>query len=119
MVWIAPEARERISDLPELQTIPAGIEIFTPCGVSEGQVAFFIEEERALVVAEFFLGTPTGLQLCPSPATGDIEEFAESMNELRQLPIERVLVAHGSPVLSAGADAITAALESFARDHRA
>jgi glyoxylase-like metal-dependent hydrolase (beta-lactamase superfamily II) len=118
-VWIAPEARERISDLPEPQTIPAGIEVFTPRGVSEGQVAFFIKEERTLVVAEFFLGTPTGLQLCPPPSTGDIGEFAESMNELRLLPIERVLVAHGPPVLAAGAEAIAAALDSFAGDHRA
>ena len=118
-VWISPEARERISDLPEPQTIPAGIETFTPRGVSEGQVAFFIKEERALVVAEFFLGTPTGLQLCPSPATADIDEFAESMNELRLLPIERILVAHGQPVLAAGADAIAAALDSFAGDQRA
>lgn len=118
-VWIDPVARERISDLPEARTIPAGIEIFTPRGVSEGQVAFFVKEERALVVAEFFLGTQTGLQLCPSPATGDIDQFAESMNELRLLPIERVLVAHGQPILEAGADAIAAALDSFAGDHRA
>ena len=117
-VWIDPVARERISDLPKARTIPAGIEIFTPRGVSEGQVAFFVKEERTLVVAEFFLGTPTGLQLCPSPATGDIDQFAESMNELRLLPIERVLVAHGQPILEAGVDAIAAALDSFAGDHR-
>lgn len=118
-VWIEPVAREPISDLPERRTIPAGIEVFTPRGVGEGQVAFFIKDERALVVAEFFLGTPTGLQLCPSPATRDIGEFAESMNELRLLPIERVLVAHGPPILGAGSDAIAGALDSFAGDHRA
>jgi glyoxylase-like metal-dependent hydrolase (beta-lactamase superfamily II) len=82
-------AWERISDLREPRTIPAGIEVFTPRGVNEGQVAFFIKEERSLVVAEFFVGTPTGLQLCPSPTTRDIGEFTESMNELRLLPIER------------------------------
>jgi glyoxylase-like metal-dependent hydrolase (beta-lactamase superfamily II) len=117
-VWISPEVRERISDLPEPQTIPADIETFTPRGVREGQVAFFIKAERALVVAEFFLGTPTGLQLCPSPATADIDEFARSMNDLRRLPIECVLVAHGPPVLAAGADAIATALDSFAADQR-
>jgi glyoxylase-like metal-dependent hydrolase (beta-lactamase superfamily II) len=91
--------------------------VFTPRGVSEGQVAFFIEEERTLIVAEFFLGTTTGVQLLPSPATIDMGEFADSMNELRRLPIERVLVAHGPPVLEGGTDAIAAALDSFAGDH--
>jgi glyoxylase-like metal-dependent hydrolase (beta-lactamase superfamily II) len=115
-VWIDPVARERINDLPKLRALPAGIEVFTPRGVSEGQVAFFIEEERALIVAEFFLGTTTGLQLLPSPTTVDIDEFADSINELRRLPIERVLVAHGPPVLKEGTDAIAAALDSFAGD---
>jgi glyoxylase-like metal-dependent hydrolase (beta-lactamase superfamily II) len=118
-VWIAPVARERIGDLPWLRTIPAGIEVFTPRGVDEGQVAFFVEEERTLVVAEFFVGTPTGLELCPSPAERDLAEFAASMCELRRMPIDRVLVAHGQPVFEAGAEAIAAALDSFARDHRA
>lgn len=118
-VWIDPVGRQRISDLPKLGTVPATIEVFAPRGVNEGQVAFYLKEERALVVAEFFLGTPTGLRLCPSPATEDINEFAESMNELRRLPIVRVLVAHGSPVLDAGADAIAAALDTFAKDQRA
>ena len=118
-VWIDPVARERISDLPRLRTIPAGIVVFTPRGVNEGQVAFFIEEERTLIVAEFFLRTRTGLRLCPSPATRDIGEFTESMDELRRLPIDPVLIAHGQPILEAGADAITAALDYFAEDHRA
>jgi glyoxylase-like metal-dependent hydrolase (beta-lactamase superfamily II) len=118
-VWIDSAARVRTDGLPKLQAIPAGIEVFTPRGVSEGQVAFFIEEERTLVVAEFFLGTPTGLRLLPSPTTNDIHAFTESMNELRRLPIDRVLLAHGPPVFDAGADAIAAALDAFAEDHRA
>lgn len=118
-VWIEPAARERIRDLPKLRTFPAGIEVFTPRGVSEVQVSFFITDERTLVVAEFFLGTPTGLKLCPSPATADISEFARSLDELGLLPIERVLVAHGQPVLGAGADAIAAAPDAFVGDHHA
>jgi glyoxylase-like metal-dependent hydrolase (beta-lactamase superfamily II) len=118
-VWIEPAARERIRDLLQLRIIPTGIDVFTPRGVSEGQVAFFITEERTLVVADFFLGSSTGLQVCPSPTTGDIGEFAKSLDELRLLPIERVLVGHGQPVLDAGADAIAAALDAFAGGHDA
>jgi len=118
-VWIDSAARVRIGGLPKLPALPAGIEVFKPRGVDEGQVAFFIEEEGTLVVAEFFLGTATGLRLLPSPTASDIDAFTESMNELRRLPIERVLVAHGPAVFDAGADAIAAALDAFAEDHRA
>jgi glyoxylase-like metal-dependent hydrolase (beta-lactamase superfamily II) len=118
-VWIDSAARVRIGGLPKLRALPAGIEVFKPRGVNEGQVAFFIKEEGTLVVAEFFLGTATGLRLLPSPTTSDIDAFTESMNELRRLPIERVLVAHGPPVFDAGADAMAAALDAFAEDHRA
>jgi glyoxylase-like metal-dependent hydrolase (beta-lactamase superfamily II) len=118
-VWIDSAARVRIGDLPKLRALPTGIEVFKPRGVNEGQVAFFIEEERTLVVAEFFLGTSGGLRLLPSPTTSDIDAFTESMSELRRLPIDRVLVAHGPPVFERGGDAIAAALDAFAEDHRA
>jgi hypothetical protein len=35
------------------------------------------------------------------------------MRELEELPIERVLVAHGQPVLSRGGEAIAAALRRY------
>lgn len=112
-VWIDSSARSRIADLPRLHLLPEGISGFVPRGVSEGQVAFLIEPERALVVAEFFLGTGSGLRVCPSPATGDMREFADSLAELERLPIERVLVAHGPPVLERGNEAIASALQAF------
>jgi glyoxylase-like metal-dependent hydrolase (beta-lactamase superfamily II) len=118
-VWIDSAARVRIGDLSKLLALPVGIEVFKPRGVREGQVAFFIREERTLVVAEFFLGTSTGLRLLPSPTTSDLDAFTESMSELRRLPIDRVLVAHGPPVFDAGGDAIAAALDAFAEDDRA
>jgi glyoxylase-like metal-dependent hydrolase (beta-lactamase superfamily II) len=112
-VWIDPSARARVSDLPSLGAVPAGIDVFKPRGVDEGQVAFFIVSEHALVTAEFFLGAADGLRVCPSPRTGDMSEFAESLSELTRLPIERVLVAHGPPVLEKRHAAILAALHSF------
>lgn len=110
-VWSDPLARARISDLPELGAVPAGIDIFKPRGVDEGQVAFFISSEHALVVAEFFRGTAAGLRVCPSPATSDMSEFMVSLAELARWPIERVLVGHGPPVQERGAAAIFAALQ--------
>lgn len=112
-VWADPAARERIRDLAQLEAVPPGIAVFAPRGVDEGQVAFLIEAEQTLVVAEFFLGTAAGLRVCPSPATRNLREFVKSLKELERLPIERVLVAHGPPVLNDGKDAISAALQAF------
>jgi hypothetical protein len=79
--------------LPELAALPKGIEAFTPEGVDEAQVAFRIVAEETLVVAEFFLGTETGLRVLPSPTTRDLSAFLASLERLRDAPIERVLVA--------------------------
>ncbi|MGH2934351.1 MAG: MBL fold metallo-hydrolase, partial [Gaiellaceae bacterium] len=112
-VWAAPLARRRIGDLPLLDDLPRGIEVFEPRGVDEGQVAFWIAVERTLVVAEFLLGTNAGLHVRPSPSTSDMHEFVESLRELGELPIERVLVAHGPPILHDGREAVSAALRAF------
>jgi len=64
-VWIHERGRPRIKDLPQLMHLPSGVEVFAPDGVNEGQVAFYIAPERALVVAEFFLGTQDGLRVLP------------------------------------------------------
>jgi glyoxylase-like metal-dependent hydrolase (beta-lactamase superfamily II) len=112
-VWIDPAGQERVGDMPKLDAVPAGINVFKPRGVNEGQVAFLIASEHALIVAEFFLGTPAGLKLCPSPGGSDPSDLAESLTELTRMPIERVLVGHGPPILEGGSDAISAALKAF------
>ncbi len=113
-MWIHPRGRARVADLLELEALPNGVEVFVPEGVDEGQVAFHIVPEQALVVAEFFLGINGGLQVLPSPGTRNRAAFAASLDQLRNLSIERVLVAHGPPVLERGEDAIRAALDAFA-----
>ena len=115
-VWIHQRGRERTADLPELTTLPHGVEIFQPGGVDDGQVAFHIVPEHTLVVAELFLGTNLGLRVAPSPATRNLAAFTGSLDQLRDLPIDRVLVAHGPPVLSDGSTAIRDALDAFAND---
>lgn len=112
-VWIHPRGRNRVAGLPELTELPNGVECFVPAGVDEGQVAFHLVPERTLVVAEFFLGTDHGLVVAPSPGTQDSLAFATSLDRLRDLSIERVLVSHGPPVLSGGGEAIRDALQAF------
>ena len=115
-VWIHQRGRARIADLPELSTVPNGVRVFQAGGVDEGQVAFHIVPERTLVVAEFFLGTNRGLRVAPSPATRNLDAFTASLDELPDLPIDRVLVAHGPPVLSDGSIAIRDALDTFSNE---
>jgi glyoxylase-like metal-dependent hydrolase (beta-lactamase superfamily II) len=100
-------------DADRLEALPAGIDAFAPGGVDEGQVAFFIEPERTLVVAELFLGTEHGLEVRPSPGNTDTADFAASLLKLEALPVERVLVGHGPPVLSGGGETISDALRRF------
>ena len=91
---------------------PGMIETFVAGGVQEGQRALFIRPHRTLVVAEYFMGTDDGLRVCPSPAERDSRKFVRSLHGLLALPIERVLIAHGDPVLSNGLAEIRKALES-------
>jgi glyoxylase-like metal-dependent hydrolase (beta-lactamase superfamily II) len=112
-VWAAAAGRARAGDLPWRDELPAEVEAFTPAGRDEGQVAFWLPGEQALVVAEFFAGRDGGLELDVSPAETDVRAFADSLEELRRLPVEHVLVAHGKPVIGGGSKAIAAAVDSF------
>jgi glyoxylase-like metal-dependent hydrolase (beta-lactamase superfamily II) len=92
--------------------LPDGIEAFAAGPPDENQVAFFIRPHRTLVVAEFFQGVPDGLRVAASSADPDPQALVERLRDLLDLPIERVLVAHGPPVLGGGREAIRRALES-------
>jgi glyoxylase-like metal-dependent hydrolase (beta-lactamase superfamily II) len=109
-VWAHEAAAPRLPFSTRDDALPDGVEAFVPDGVDEGQVAFYLPEHQALVVAELFMGTGDGLRVCPSPAMHDEKAFYRSLQGLLDLPIERVLVAHGEPVLSDGRRRIAEAL---------
>lgn len=67
-------------------------------------------------MGEFLLGSPTGLQVLPSPATRDLAAFVDSLRELLGFPLDHVLVSHGNPVLANGRDEIGAALARFSSE---
>jgi glyoxylase-like metal-dependent hydrolase (beta-lactamase superfamily II) len=92
--------------------VPEGVGAHPVEGASEQQLAYFIRPHRALVVAEVFVGDESGgLALVPSPALVDRAALDRSLQSLLELPIERVLVSHGEPVLQDGLAAMRAALE--------
>ena len=91
--------------------VPDSIETYPVEGAPEEQLAYFIRPHQALVVAEIFVGDGRGgLALDPSPALRDSVALDRSLRAIAGLPVERVLVSHGEPVLSGGRRAIELAL---------
>ena len=92
---------------------PDGVEEIAIEGADERQVAYFLRPHAALVVAEIFSVDVQGeLLLARSPALKRPDELEASLDRLMELPIERLLVSHGEPVLE---DAKTRMAEALAR----
>jgi len=72
---------------------------------------YWIPEHAALVFGDVVLGRAKGLQL-PRTWIGDehYDEVVEGLRPLLDLPVERVLVTHGEPVLEGGRAALAQAL---------
>jgi len=112
-VWVHPEALWK--DDPVLTTtdqVPAGVEALLPDGNEEGQALFFIRAHRTLVTGDTFSGTGGVFHVYVSPDEPNPEAYLAWLPRLLELPIERVLIAHGEPVLSDGVTRIREALES-------
>lgn len=103
--------------------LPGGI---VPYATARGaEVVFWLPEQRTLVPGDALLGEgakgggtrsagPAGLRLCPAswlPEKVTQARFAESLRPLLDLPVERVLVSHGEPVLENARAALAAALD--------
>lgn len=94
------------------ETLPGGIQAFRSARRTE--VIFWIPQHRALVPGDVLLGDGTGgVSMCPEswlPEKTGHPELAASLRPLLELPVRRVLVSHGEPVLEDGRKALAAAL---------
>ena len=79
------------------------------------EVVFWIPQHRALVPGDVLLGDGAGgVRMCPEswlPEKTGQPELAASLRPLLELPVERILVSHGEPVLDDGRAALAAALQ--------
>lgn len=79
-----------------------------------GEAFFWIPRHAALVTGDVILGAPDGgLRICPAswlPEGTSLAQYRADLSALLDLPIERVLVSHGEPVLEDGLDALALAL---------
>lgn len=97
------------------RALPAGVETIPLRGA--GETLIWLPEVRTLVPGDRILGAAGGgLRLCPDSwlaylGTGLTRAgLREKLLPLLELPIERVLVSHGEPVLAGGRAALAEAL---------
>jgi hypothetical protein len=90
--------------------LPGGIRAFQTARAAE--VVYWLPDHRAVVAGDVLLGagakpraTDEPLRLCPERWLGTkatLGDLRESLRPLLGLPVERVLVSHGAPVLANG-----------------
>jgi len=92
--------------------LPGEVEAFATGRATE--VVFWLPEHRTVVPGDVVLGADGGgLRLCPDswlPEKVTQAKVADTLRPLLDLPVERVLVSHGEPVLSNGREALARAL---------
>jgi glyoxylase-like metal-dependent hydrolase (beta-lactamase superfamily II) len=97
--------------------LPGGIQAFATARA--GEVVYWLPRQRAVAVGDVLLGagakprdTGEPLRLCPERWLGKAthDDLRDSLAPLLELPVARVLVSHGRPVLRGGARALAGAL---------
>ena len=78
---------------------------------------FWLAEQQALIPGDRILGAQGGgLRLCPESwlywVRVNRDELRALLMPLLELPIERVVVSHGEPVLRGGAEALRRCLSN-------
>ena len=119
-VWAPTRGRQAIARRAGVVTdayrpgdsLPGGIEAFRTARAAE--VVFWLPGHRALVPGDALLGGESGgVRLCPEswlPEGTTRADLAASLEPLLDLPVERILVSHGEPVLRDARAALAAAL---------
>jgi glyoxylase-like metal-dependent hydrolase (beta-lactamase superfamily II) len=93
---------------------PPGVEPYVVLPEIE-ETVWWLPEHGALVPGDVLLGAPDGVRVCPDDWLEDQVSPAAVRAELRRLldlPVERVLLSHGEPVLEGGRSALERALAS-------
>ncbi|MGZ4333406.1 MAG: hypothetical protein ACXVRJ_03950 [Gaiellaceae bacterium] len=107
-VWVPPHAEWRRRPNPATTAkLPPGVEAIDLDGEPQ-QVVFFIREHATLVTGDVLSGTGGRLHVFVDDA--DAQRLLPCLDALGDLPIERVIIPHGDPILPDGAARIRAAV---------
>ena len=92
---------------PERPELPIGVEI---AAEAAGEFVFWLPEHRALVAGDLILGRAHGLEVSRAWLEDGWDDAVAALRPLLDLPVDRVLVTHGEPVLEDGLEALDRAL---------
>jgi glyoxylase-like metal-dependent hydrolase (beta-lactamase superfamily II) len=110
---IARRAGEVTDAFASGDRLPGALEAYRTARAAE--VVYWIPEHSALVPGDVLLGDGKGgVRMCPEswlPEKKSRRDLAASLRPLLDLPVRRVLVSHGKPVLTGGGRALARALE--------
>ena len=115
-----PAVAKRLRDgsrLKPLEELPGGARAFPIGKPRRHETPIHLPSHRALAFGDAIVTTPEGdLRLWHTDRVDDArarwyrERFVPTLEPLRELDLERILVTHGEPVLSDGSAALEAAL---------
>ena len=112
-VWAPPNARWRkIPNPSTTDVLPTGVEAIDLDGEPQ-QVVFLIREHATLVTGDVLSGTGGVLHVFVDEA--DPDRLLPALAALGELPIERVIIPHGDPILTDGAARIRSAVADARR----
>ena len=121
-VWAATRARAAVARRAGAVTdafrpgdaLPGGLQALPT--VRGGEVVYWLPEHRSLVPGDVLLGNGNGgIRMCPEswlPSGKTHAHLAASLAPALDLPVRRVLVSHGDPVLRGGKQALERALRA-------
>lgn len=110
--WHARSRDELAERYGDLEREPVAGIVAVPFPVA-GETMYWLPEHRALVTGDSLLGDGHGgVTVCPDTwLEGDVAGvLRRDLRALLDLPIERILVSHGEPVLENGRSALEQAL---------
>jgi glyoxylase-like metal-dependent hydrolase (beta-lactamase superfamily II) len=99
--------------------LPGGVRAFETA--RRGELVFWLPKQKAVVVGDVLLGagakpraTDDPVRLCPERWLGAAthDDLRESLRALLDLPVQRVLVSHGKPILRGGKRALEQVLQA-------
>jgi len=112
-IWAPPHAPWRRRDRPLLtDDVPHGIDAIVVAGEPD-QAVFFVPEHGTLVSGDVLSGT--GGRLHVFVDEGEADEVLRALDELAELPIERLIIPHGELIEADGAARIRAAVAAARR----
>jgi glyoxylase-like metal-dependent hydrolase (beta-lactamase superfamily II) len=93
-------------------SLPRGVEAHA--AVHFDETILWLPEHGALVFGDIVLGADGGVRLCPESwlENAGHPELKDALRPLLDLPVERLLVSHGEPVLEGGHAALARAFDA-------